>query len=859
MKSNFDRSKYHFLSTEEAETILKNEGYNELPSTRPRSVLYLLVGVLKEPMFLLLIACSALYIVLGDHKEGFMLMSSILLVIAITLYQERRTAKALDSLRELSSPRALVIRDGKEKRIPGRDVVKGDIIVLQEGDRVPADALIIESLNLKIDESLLTGESFAVEKRNAIAGESFAFRTGEDTPFIYSGTMIVHGNGIARVHATGTGTEIGKIGKMLGGIEDETTLLQKQTRKVIRTFSVIGLSMCLILTIIYGLVREQWLDGVLAGLSLAMAILPEEFAVVLTIFMAIGAWRISKKNVLTRKPSAIEVLGSVTVLCTDKTGTLTLNKMSVASLFNQKSFFFLDKNETRPDQEFHSLIEYSILASQQEPFDPMEKAMYEFGNSNLTKEEQIHKDWKLVKEYPLSSSLMAMTHVFEVPGNENYIIATKGSPEAIMELCGFSESEEKAIIEKMNLMAGKGLRVIGVAGSNYDKRELPAQQKEFKFNFLGLIGLEDPLRSTINDDLKLCYTAGVRVIMITGDSPSTAQNIAERMGLKNPEQAITGDDLERMSDQELKTKITTANIFARVLPEQKLRIVQALKENGEIIAMTGDGVNDAPAIRAAHVGIAMGNRGTDVAREAASLVLLDDNFSSIISAIRMGRRIYDNLQKAIGYIFSIHIPIAGLTLLPVFFGGWPVILFPLHIAFMELITDPACSLVFEGEKEESNIMNRPPRPRNDSLFGAKKIFLGVMQGLFVLIFSFAVYLIAIRLNKSPEETRTLTFATLFFGNIGLILINRSWTKTVFQTLKDKNKSLKWVMLGAATFLIIILYLPPVRKLFLFDVLNIRDLVICFIVGVLSVIWFEIFKKYSAKVFYFRTAKNNVTV
>lgn len=835
------------------------DGYNELPSTRRRSFLFLLAGVLKEPMFLLLIACSSLYIVLGDHKEGFMLMSSILLVIAITLYQERRTAKALDSLRELSSPRALVIRDGSEKRIPGREVVKGDIIVLQEGDRVPADALILDSLNLKIDESLLTGESFAVKKRNANSGESFSFVTGEDNPFVYSGTMIVHGNGIARVHATGPGTEIGKIGKILGGIEDETTLLQQQTRKVIRTFSVIGLSMCLILTVIYGLVREQWLDGILAGLSLAMAILPEEFAVVLTIFMAIGAWRMSGQNVLTRKPSAIEVLGSVTVLCTDKTGTLTLNKMSIAGLYNHKSFFFVDGKESEPDKEFHTLIEYSILASQQDPFDPMEKAMQEFGEKNLTNGKQLHVDWKLIKEYPLSPLLLAMTHVFEIPGNQNSVIATKGSPEAIIELCRLSDNDKRIIEEKINLMASKGLRVIGVAGSTYNKSELPSDQHDFNFNFLGLMGLEDPLRSGINDDLKLCYSAGVRVVMITGDYPSTAQNIAERMGLKHPELVITGDDMRNMNDLELKERISETNIFARVLPEQKLRIVQALKENGEIIAMTGDGVNDAPAIRAAHVGIAMGNRGTDVAREAASLVLLDDNFSSIISAIRMGRRVYDNLQKAIGYIFSIHIPIAGLTLLPVFFGGWPVILFPLHIAFMELITDPACSLVFEGEKEESNIMNRPPRPRHDSLFGTKKIILGVIQGLFVLVFSFAVYLIAIKLNKSPEETRTLTFATLFFGNLGLILINRSWTKTFFQTLKDKNKALRWVNLGAVTFLIIILYLPPIRKLFLFEILNIRDLVICFLVGVLSVIWFEFFKKYSAKLFYFRTAKDKVKV
>ncbi len=573
-----------------------------------------------------------------------------------------------------------------------------------------------------------------------------------------------------------------------------------------------------------------------------MAMLPEEFAVVLTIFMAMGAWRISRKNVLTRKPSAIETLGSVTVLCADKTGTLTENKMTVRKLFANNKFVtvYESKNEEL-EENFHSLVEYAILAGQKNPFDPMEKAIQRLGEIKLAGTEHLHSDWQLLREYPLSAGLLAMSHVFHEPDKNKYLIASKGSPEAIADLCHLDKQTIHELRKNISLLASEGLRVLGVAKAHFSPSELPKEQHDFEFEFIGLVGLEDPLRDTITDDLKSCYEAGVRVIMITGDYPVTAQTIARQMGLKNPEQVITGQELSEMNDLMLQEKIRTTNIFARVVPEQKLMIVNALKENGEIVAMTGDGVNDAPALKAAHIGIAMGQRGTDVAREASSLVLLDDNFSSILSAVRMGRRIYENMQKAMGYIFSVHIPVAGLTLIPVLYLGMPVILFPLHIAFLELIIDPASSLIFEGEDEEKNIMKRPPRKASDPVFNIKRILFSGAQGTFVLLVSLAVFFIATKLHRSENEARTLTFTTLIAANLGLILINRSWSYTIIEMFHKPNPAVKWVISGAVFFLVTVLYVPLFRKLFRLDLLPVSDLMICVAAGAFSILWFEIMK------------------
>ncbi len=731
---------YTGLSETEVVASLKRSGFNEIAATKSKSIWTIVLEVFKEPMFILLIACGTLYLLLGDTGEGLMLMASLVLVLAITLFQQRRTQRALEALREMSSPRALVIRDGKEKRIAGREVVVGDIVVLQEGDRVCADASLLDTLNLRIDESLLTGESDPVRK---IEGD-----VNEETSHVFSGTLIVQGHGVACVTATGMNTRFGKIGTLLQSVKEEDTLLQKETGKIVRVFSMVGFAVCVLLFLMFGILKQDWLHGLLAGLSLAMAMLPEEFPVVLTIFMALGAWRLSKNKVLARQGGSIETLGAVTVLCSDKTGTLTQNKMTVRKLFSHNSVLELTGNPADPLPEtFHNLVEYAILASQRNPFDPMERAFLDLGNLSLAGTEHLHSDWTIEKEYPLSPTLFALSHVYRQPGEKAHVIAAKGSPEAIMELCHLGKRETDEINREVMAMAGEGLRILGVARALFSARDLPPDQHDFNFEFVGLLGLEDPLRETIKDDIHSCYTAGVRVIMITGDYPVTAQQIGRKMGLKNPDETITGTALAQMSDQELNGRIKEVNIFARVSPEQKLRIVNALKANGEIVAMTGDGVNDAPSLKAAHIGIAMGMRGTDVAREASALVLLDDNFSSIIHAIRLGRRIYDNIKNAMGYVFSVHIPIAGLTLIPAMLTGYPMVMFPLHIAFLELIIDPSCSLIFEGDAEEKNVMTRPPRKATKPVFNFGRVLICSVQGFVVMITSLLVYYVALKLGR----------------------------------------------------------------------------------------------------------------
>ncbi|MBP6355939.1 MAG: HAD-IC family P-type ATPase, partial [Paludibacter sp.] len=675
MKTTFQTEKLKGLTQQEVNEKLAGEGYNELPSSKPKSVFQIALGVVKEPMFLLLVACGTLYLLLGDVQEGLMLLSFVFVVMGIEFFQEKKTEKALDALKDLASPRALVIRDGETIRIAGRDVVTDDIVVLQEGDRVPADAVVLSCINLSADESLLTGEPVPVSKREWKTGDAAFTPGGDDLPIVYSGSMIVQGNGIVRVVATALNTEIGKIGKALQSVKDEPTQLKREMGTLVKRLAIIGVVMCVLVIAIYTLTRGDLLNGFLAGITLAMAMLPEEFPVVLTIFLALGAWRMSKKNVLTRHPAAVETLGSATVLCTDKTGTLTQNKMTVTRLYNGNDFTDIVSGETFTDP-FHEIIEYGILSSQANPFDPMEKAIINIGDQFLQNSEHIHVDWVMEKEYALSKELLAMSRVFSNTGTKEQVIATKGAPEAIFDLCHLDEKSIEKYEKAVSAMASTGLRVLGVARAKIIQGELPAIQHDFDFEFLGLIGLSDPIRENVPLAVAECYKAGIRVIMITGDYPVTATNIGREIGIKNPELFITGSELEQLSEDELCKRISNVNIFARVVPEQKLKIVNALKKNNEIVAMTGDGVNDAPALKAANIGIAMGEKGTDVAREASSLVLMDDNFSSIVGAVRMGRKIFDNLQKALAYIFAIHVPIAGLSLIPVFFADMPLILWP---------------------------------------------------------------------------------------------------------------------------------------------------------------------------------------
>jgi Ca2+-transporting ATPase len=840
MPVDLKSEKFRGLSEEAVNEKIAKEGFNELPSSKPKSLLALAWGVVKEPMFLLLVACGTLYLVLGDIQEGLMLLGFVFVIMGIEFYQEKKTEKALDALKDLASPRALVIRDGVEKRIAGREVVTDDLIILQEGDRVPADATVLYSVNLMADESLLTGESVPVRKSEWNGADKNSQPGGDDLPFVYSGSMIVQGNGIVRVTAIGSNTEIGKIGKALESVVEEPTKLKTEMSVLVKRLAIIGVLLCVVVIVVFTFTRGDLLKGFLAGITLAMAMLPEEFPVVLTVFMALGAWRMSKKNVLTRKPSAVETLGSATVLCTDKTGTLTQNKMTVTRLYNGSDFFKVNKCTKFPE-EFHEIIEYGILSSQTNPFDPMERAITNMGEVYLKNTEHIHTDWQMVKEYSLSKDLLAMSRVFIDPEDQRQTIAAKGAPEAIFDLCHLSDGEKQKYGDAVAGMASDGLRVLGVAKSMIGKDNLPEIQHDFDFEFIGLLALSDPIRETVPEAVRECYQAGIRVIMITGDYPATAMNIAREIGLKNYEVSISGPELQAMTEDELCERIKNVNVFARVVPEQKLKIVNALKRNREIVAMTGDGVNDAPALKAANIGIAMGEKGTDVAREASSLVLMDDNFASIVGAVKMGRRIFDNLQKALGYIFAIHVPIAGLSLIPVFFAGWPLLLWPVHIVFLELIIDPACSIIFEAEEEEKNVMNRPPKDINEPFFGAGKIWLSCSQGIGILAIVFAVYFFGLRMDYSEMEVRALAFTTLIAANIAVILSNRSWTRNIFQILKTSNKTVKYVVGGATFFLILVLNVPFLLNLFQFEKISMTESLVCAVLGFSSIIWFEIYK------------------
>ncbi len=838
MVDGIDLNSVPHLSALQATRLLEEQGYNELPSSRKRTIWDIASNVIREPMFVLLVSCGVIYLLLGNPKEAAILLGFVMVVMGITLQQEKKAERALEALRDLSSPRALVIRDNQLKRIPGREVVCGDLTVLSEGDRVPADGVLLYSLNLMVDESILTGESVPVRKISGDDKCQMKRAGGEDIPCVYSGTMIVQGNGIARVRSTGVNTEIGKIGKTLQELETTETTVQKETRILVRNIAVVGLTLCAVVVTIFGLRQGNWLNAFLAGITLAMATLPEEFPVVLTIFFALGAWRISKINVLTRKVTAIETLGSATVLCVDKTGTLTENQMSVIKLCVDGMIIPVNADQDLSvAEEVHKLLEFGILAGNLDPFDPMEKALKKLGERFLANSEHLHDRWKLVRQYPLSKELLSIAHVWKSGQSQEFVVAAKGAPEAIVDLCHMDETRSGEIVNLTHSMASEGLRVLGVAKTSCENAPLPDNQHNFPFEFIGLIGFADPIRTSVPSALIECYEAGLRVIMITGDYPDTAQSIARQIGLKKWDQIITGAEMDIIGAEELRDRLKTVNVFARAVPEQKLRIVDALKANGEIVAMTGDGVNDAPALKAAHIGIAMGGRGADVARESAELVLLNDDFLSIVETIKIGRRIYDNLRKTMAYIFAIHVPIAGMSFIPILLG-WPLVLYPVHVAFLELIIDPACSLVFEAEPEESDVMRRPPRRPNEKLFGTRMIGLSLLQGVGVLLVVALVYAITLYRGHSEPDARALTFTTLVVANLGLILANRSWSKTIIRTLTIPNKALWAVIAGTLVFLGVVLSIPTLQDLFHFSQLHVNDLVLCFSAGILSILWFE---------------------
>jgi len=708
-----------------------------------------------------------------------------------------------------------------QKRIAGREVVRGDVIVLSEGDRVPADAALIECADLKTDESLLTGESVAVRKtaQPAVWSSREARPGGDDLPFVYSGSLVVRGSGIAEVTATGPGSEIGKIGRSLTQLETEPPRLQAQTRRFVRIFAALGSLVSLLTVVLYGIFRGGWLDAVLAGIALVMSMLPEEFPVVLTIFMAMGAWRISRARVLTRRATAIETLGSATVLCTDKTGTLTENRMTVAQLRLLDGAAFGTAAGPVPER-FRSLVRFGMLASAREPFDPMEKAFHALAQT--LPDAQARADWKLARVYGLSPALLAMSHVWQTgPDSDQFIVAAKGAPESIAGLCRLGDREAAEVRRLVDDMAVQGLRVLGVAHGRLKGNGFPESQRDLDYEFMGLVGLADPLRASVPSAIRECRSAGIRVMMITGDYPATARAIAEQAGLDHGG-VVTGRDLDAMDEAELAERLRSVSVFARIMPEQKLRIVTALKAAGEVVAMTGDGVNDAPSLKAAHIGIAMGGRGTDVAREASSIVLLDDDFGSIVKAIRLGRRIYDNLRKAIGFIFAIHIPIAGLAVLPLALG-LPIVLGPMHIAFLEMVIDPVCTLVFEAEKEERDVMERPPRSPAEPLFSRYIVAWSLVQGLVAFSAVAGLFVAAHLGGLADDDQRVLAFVSLVLVIVGLIFVNRSFSASPVDAIVRPSRALLLVLPAVAAMLALILIVPALRDLLGFGILHGHDL------------------------------------
>ncbi|MGC1818812.1 MAG: cation-translocating P-type ATPase, partial [Casimicrobiaceae bacterium] len=662
---------------------------------------------------------------------------------------------------------------------------------------------------------------------------------GDDLPFVYSGSLLTSGQGVARITATGARTELGRIGKALEALVPEPSPIQKETRRAIVVFATIGLSLCALVTVLFGLLRGDWLNGLLAGITLAMANLPEEFPVVLTVFLALGAWRISRRGVLTRRAPAIETLGATTVLCVDKTGTLTENRMAVRRLWADGREIDLDDAQA---DDFPELLEFSVLASERAPFDPMERAYRDLARERSPDVVDRLDNHTLAHSYALSPEQLSVAYIWQPPDRDTHVVAAKGAPEAIMDLCDLAAGTRSEIHAEVARMAADGLRVLAVARGDvvpaHQGPPWPAGQRELKLRFVGLTGLADPVRSDVPGALAQCYAAGIRTVMITGDYPGTARAIAHQIGLANADMVTTGAELGEMGDSELRDRVGRCNVFARVVPEQKLRLVEALKANGETVAMTGDGVNDAPALKAAHIGVAMGKRGSDVAREAASLVLLEDDFASMVDAVSLGRRIFDNIQKAMRYIVAVHVPTAGMALLPLVFG-WPLVLYPVHVVFLEFVIDPTSSIAFEAEPAERNVMKRPPRRAGSRLFDAPTMVTALLQGVGILAVVAALYGTALARGTPEAAARAMAFATMVVGNLGMIVVNRSRDATLLETLTRPNPAIWWVIAATLAGLALALYVPAVREIFRFGAPDGPQLLACAAAAIAGIVWLQL--------------------
>ncbi|WP_166648592.1 cation-translocating P-type ATPase [Phyllobacterium brassicacearum] len=827
---------YAGLTSAEAKRQLETYGPNTMPEDAGRSILGIAREILTEPMLLLLLVAATLYLLIGDLAEGLLLAGFAVLTIGLVIYQHQRSENALAALRKLGAPLARVFRDGKACTVSAHLVVPGDLMVLDEGERVPADGVLISNAGLVVDESLLTGESVPVRKRAGDGGELAAVPGGDDQPFIYSGTLVVKGHGAATVSDTGPRTRAGRIGVSLASIVVERTRLQTSVNRIVRLFGGMAVVVCCALIVFYGVYREDWLQGVLSGIALAMGMLPEEFPVVLTIFLAIGAWRLARIKVLARRPAVIETLGAATVLCVDKTGTLTENRMRIRFLDTLTDQLEVESDLRDIPRAFLPLVDAAWLATGHASIDPMDQAV-----AGLASRAGEHDptDWPMVREYGLKPELLAMSIAWKNDAG-NFAVACKGSPEAIVDLCHLKDEEAARIMVHVQAMAEKGLRVLCVGIGTTALDELPESQHDFDFTFAGLVGFEDPLRSSVPAAVCEAFRAGVSVKMITGDYPATALAIARAAGIDTRDGVVTGDELERADDAEVERLVVCVNVFARIMPEQKLRIVEALKRQGEIVAMTGDGVNDAPALKAADIGIAMGKRGTDVAREAAGIVLLDEDFGRIVGAVKMGRHIFDNLRKVMIYISAIHVPIAGLALLPLI-SGMPPLFFPAHVVVIEMIIDPMCSIVFEHTPAEGDVMDRRPRPVDDPLAGPPQILFGLLQGAVLLIVCLAVYKGLLLQEATVEAARTAAFIAVTAGNLSLALVNSSRETIVLRPF-ERGRMAFWLASAIAASVVAICILQSnLAELFGFTSPTIVQAVLAAGAAVSAVLMFDLLK------------------
>ena len=775
-------------------------GSNRLPEDKSKRLPRQLLGVIREPMMALLVAAALISALLGDAIEASALMVSVLFVISISLFQVRRTDKALAALKVLSAPKATIYRNGQIVQLPSEEVVVDDLLLLKEGDRVPADCVLVEDSYLQLDESILTGESVAVEKS-----------LGE---LALAGTLVVRGHATAKVQSIGISSQLGQIGKLLTGTE-KRTLLQEEVDRIVRVVATIAIITSVTVTLVYALTRGEWLVGMLAGVAAAMALLPEELPIVLTIFLGLGAWRMAKSKVIVRRNPAIEMLGQVTVLCVDKTGTITMNEMTLVT----------------DDPE---IIFYGSLASIPGSFDPVDKAFLTKGKAD--------ESMTLVREFPLSSENLVFCQIWRQSSGE-LIAALKGAPEKVISICGLSSEQSSHLLAELDTSAQAGLRILGVARANVSESALTESSFEkWNFEFVGLAAMKDPVRNGVASAIAELEAAGIRTILITGDYPQTAEAIGKEIGLIPGGGTVNGDDLEKLSPEQLSALVRTQNIFSRVKPQQKLLLVQALQAQGEIVAMTGDGVNDAPALKRANVGLAMGKRGSEVAREAADLVIADDSFLSITEGVRAGRRIFANLRKAASYVMAIHIPIFGMALVPIASPVWPLVLLPIQIAILEIIIDPSASLAYESEPASRNQMQAKPRPKAEPMITAKVFRLALGQGTILFLGALSSFLFSLGLGFSDERVRSVTFGTILLGNLLLMLTNRSSTAGFIELVSKRPNKIALIIFSAGIVAMILIFsVEIIRNAFNLAALQPMEIGMIIICALPAPIWFEFYK------------------